>query len=452
MFIHPFDTNLKTLSLFLSQHEDFIWLDSVLGDGFSVLAFDAGEEVSFTPDSTSKDFLSFLDSTTSFQNRQQAFSFEGGWIGYLTYEAFLFSDLIPFRPKFFKTYPLAKFYRYETFLVIQDNQLFFVSLSKDAEKKWRGFWGKYCVWLKESQGNFLKKVGASPRACPKSEGNYGELPLQKYAKDFSKIKQALSRGDYFELNYTINHSFSCNLVPIEFYHDLRKTCPAPMMAFLNFDEVKILSASPESFFRIQNQKITTEPIKGTIARSNKNDLATQKKLKESEKERAELLMVTDLLRNDLGRICRPGSIVVEKLFELKSFTHYHHLVSTISGHLQKFLKMSDVFQAIFPGGSVTGAPKIKVMEHIQELEQRPRGVYTGAIGYLSHNGNVHFNIPIRTVTFQNHYELATGGGIVIDSVCEKEYEECQVKIKGILETLKDPLKNFGALGGARGTT
>ena len=430
MFIHPFDANLKTLSLFLNRYQDFIWLDSALGDGFSVLAFDASEEISFTPRSTSKGFLSFLDHATSFQNSQKTFPFEGGWIGYFTYEAFLFSDLIPFPPKMFPNYPLAKFYRYETFLVIQNGQLFFVSLVKDAEKKWRGFWKNYCYWI------FKKYYPSGSCHASVSHGALTRFPLSKYSKDFSKIKQSLSRGDYFELNYTIVHSFSCDITPIEFYHNLRKICPAPMMAFLNFEEVKILSASPESFFQIQDQKITTEPIKGTIARSKKNDLKIQKKLKESEKERAELLMVTDLLRNDLGRVCKPGSVVVEKLFELKSFSHYHHLVSTISGHLQDHTKMSDVFQALFPGGSITGAPKIKVMEHIQGLEQRPRGVYTGGIGYLSHNGNAHFNIPIRTVISRGQdFELATGGGIVMDSVCEKEYEECHVKARGILEAL-----------------
>jgi len=225
---------------------------------------------------------------------------------------------------------------------------------------------------------------------------------------------------------------------INLYHKLRKITQAPMMSYMDFPELKILSASPERFFKIKDHNIHCYPVKGTIKRGDtqKQDETNKIKLLKSDKDQAELLMVTDMLRNDLGRFCQTGSVKVEELVHVHTFSHYHHLISEIEGKLDEDYRFSDVFRGLFPGGSITGAPKIKVMEHIDKLENRARGVYTGAIGYMSNNGIIDFNIPIRTMTIQDEQlSFATGGGIVADSECEAEYDECMVKAAGIVEAL-----------------
>ena len=160
-------------------------------------------------------------------------------------------------------------------------------------------------------------------------------------------------------------------------------------------------------------------------------------LTDSAKDKAELLMVTDMIRNDIGRICKTGSIAVPVIFAAHTFSHYHHLISTVTGELKPDTNFYDVFKAIFPCGSITGAPKIKVIESIDKLENQARGVYTGALGLISNNGYVDFSVPIRTLTIHNNQiSFGVGGGIVADSQCDSEYDECLLKAKGLLESLQ----------------
>jgi para-aminobenzoate synthetase component 1 len=211
-----------------------------------------------------------------------------------------------------------------------------------------------------------------------------------------------------------------------------------MMAFLRHDDEAILSASPECFFRLEDMRLTTFPIKGTVKRGTTpwDDAQNTAALIADAKSRAELLMVTDMLRNDLGRVCRMGTVRVKDLARVETFSHYHHLISEITGELVPGTTFAAVFAALFPGGSITGAPKTKVMEEIARLENRYRGVYTGAIGLIGDHGFVEFNIPIRTLTVRgDKLTFATGGGIVVDSTAAAEYEECLIKAAGILEAL-----------------
>lgn len=419
----------------MNQKDDFVWLDSAAGGRFSILAAGHSEQAVFTKDSSPKDLLRFLDSSTSGPNKELPDQpFTGGWIGFMSYEAYGFNPLIPLKPSYYPKHPLAAFYFFETFFLLDHNleKIFFVSLQKNGSRVLSTFLKSFSVWKDKhfSPEKIPPLFSPSELSCGSSQ--------ERYWKDFAQIQNSLLGGDYFELNYTANRTAAWPQDPWPLYLNLRRICPTPMMAFLKFKNLSILSASPETFFEVCGSRITTEPIKGTRGRG-KNKVEDEKiktELFQSAKDRAELLMVTDMLRSDLGRICKYGSIKSPDVFRLKSFSHYHHLLSTITGELKKDCLPAEIFCALFPGGSVTGAPKIKVMEHIDFLERRPRGVYTGAIGYLSSNGNMHFNLPIRTITvFNNVLEFATGGGIVADSRVDDEYQECQIKAKGLLEAL-----------------
>jgi para-aminobenzoate synthetase component 1 len=215
------------------------------------------------------------------------------------------------------------------------------------------------------------------------------------------------------------------------YAALRNANPAPYSAYLDIGDAQILSSSPECFLRMNDRDIITRPIKGTLPRHR--DPAD---LLRSAKDQAELLMITDLERNDLGRVCEFGSVHVPELFRVESFATVHHLVATVAGKLRADVSHVQALRACFPGGSITGAPKIRAMEIIDELEQHARGVYCGAIGYFGHDGTSHFNIAIRTIVHQSGLlTFHAGGGIVADSEPDAEYDETLAKAEGILRAL-----------------
>ena len=216
------------------------------------------------------------------------------------------------------------------------------------------------------------------------------------------------------------------------YRDKTST---PFSAFLNFDDLTVCSYSPERLIKLQDDEITTSPIKGTIKRGNneQQDRDLKSYLQNSKKNLAENLMIVDVLRNDISRVSERGSVKVTELAKIKSYKNVHHLVSTIKSSIKKELNIIDLLLSILPGGSITGAPKIRAMEIISELENSKRGVYCGAIGYISFNGNADFNIPIRTMTIKDNYlTIGCGGGIVSDSLPYDEYNESIQKISNII--------------------
>jgi para-aminobenzoate synthetase component I len=222
------------------------------------------------------------------------------------------------------------------------------------------------------------------------------------------------------------------------YRRLRQVNPAPYGAYLANPLLTLLSSSPERFLRLSNGRVETRPIKGTAPRSPEpsRDEALRQGLAQSAKDRAENLMIVDLLRNDLGRVCRVGSVRVSKLFDIESFARVHHMVSTIEGELDSGRDAFDLLRACFPGGSITGAPKRRAMEIIEELEDCRRGIYCGSIGYIGFDGTMDSNIAIRTLTVRdNELEFWAGGGIVADSQASAEYQETLDKAAAILEAL-----------------
>jgi para-aminobenzoate synthetase component 1 len=253
------------------------------------------------------------------------------------------------------------------------------------------------------------------------------------------VREYIFAGDIFQTN--VSQRFEAPLVepPWDLYRRLRTQNAAPFAAYLDFPEAHILSASPERFLRVDpDGHVETRPIKGTRPRGigPEHDAALGRALTESVKDRSENLMIVDLIRNDLSRVCSPGSVRVQELFALEHFATVHHLVSTVVGQLRPGADALDLLRAAFPGGSITGAPKVRAMEIIAELEPSARGVYCGAIGYLSLSGALDTSIPIRTAVAQDgRVYLSAGGGIVADSDAEQEYRETLDKARGMIDAL-----------------
>jgi para-aminobenzoate synthetase component I len=256
------------------------------------------------------------------------------------------------------------------------------------------------------------------------------LSRQKYANAFKKVKNYISAGDCYQVN--LAQRFSANVTgdAWQMYQKLRQINPAPFMAFMNLpfenDAFQILCDSPERFLQTDGKHVETRPIKGTRPRSadKKQDEINLNGLLTSAKDRAENVMIVDLLRNDLGKVCEIGSVKVNQLFAPQSFTNVHHLVSIIVGKLLPSFNAVDLLKACFPGGSITGAPKVRAMQIIEECEPHRRELYCGTIGYIGFDGKMDTNITIRTaVICKNVLSFYAGGGIVADSVATKEFEE-----------------------------
>jgi para-aminobenzoate synthetase component 1 len=261
----------------------------------------------------------------------------------------------------------------------------------------------------------------------------------EYLKQVQHIKDYILAGDCYQVNLAQCFSAAYSGSSWQAYRQLRQAVSAPFSSYINTGQGELLSISPERFLQIHDGHIETRPIKGTRARGSDpvSDQALANELLASEKDRAENLMIVDLLRNDLARSCRPGSIQVERLFELESYTNVHHLVSTISGELAPGVSPLQALRRAFPGGSITGAPKIRAMEIIAELEQLRRSAYCGSVFYLSNDNKMDSNIAIRSVIADDKKLCCWGGGgIVADSDPEAEFDESMTKIQALLDALK----------------
>ena len=267
-----------------------------------------------------------------------------------------------------------------------------------------------------------------------------------YLDAVARVREYILAGDIFQANLSQRFQSRWDKSPFDLYRKLRQQNPAPFAAYLGFGELAVLSASPERFLRLDEdrRRIETRPIKGTRPRGlgPMHDAALGRALAESEKDRAENVMIVDLLRNDLSRVCRPGTVRVPELFALEHHPTVHHLVSTVVGEIEPGFGAVELIRAAFPGGSITGAPKVRAMEIIAELEPTQRGVYCGSIGYVSVTGAMDTSIVIRTyLALGGQVYFQAGGGIVADSDPELEYEETLDKARGLIETLVEGLES-----------
>jgi para-aminobenzoate synthetase component 1 len=254
---------------------------------------------------------------------------------------------------------------------------------------------------------------------------------EEYARAFQRVKDYIRAGDCYQINLAQRFTVDVKGDACEAYDQFRQLSRAPFMAFLQADDgkgmpVAVLSMSPERFLQVIDQKVETRPIKGTRPRHEDASLDQQvaQELAHSIKDRAENLMIVDLLRNDIGKVCEVGSVKVDALFKLQRFTNVHHLVSIVRGTLAAGFHALDLLRGCFPGGSITGAPKLRAMEIIEELEPHRRGIYCGSIGYIGFDGSMDTNIAIRTsVICNDRMTFFAGGGVVADSDCAREYQE-----------------------------
>ena len=302
----------------------------------------------------------------------------------------------------------------------------------------------------------LRRLQSPPPLPPDTFMVHGEIVSNftpaSYAAAFAAVQDYLQAGDCYQINLAQRFSAQADGDAFGAYLALRSLSPAPYAAFLNLPHARILCASPECFVSVQNGKVRTKPIKGTRPRGSdaQQDRLLAEELRSHPKDRAENLMIVDLLRNDLGKSCEPGSVHVPELFKVESFANVHHLVSTVEGQLAAGRDALDVLRDCFPGGSVTGAPKLRAMQIIEQLEPDRRGIYCGAIGYAGFDGNMDSNIAIRTLVHSNgKIRCWAGGGIVADSDLATEYQETLDKASAMLGLLRRYGGRYGRQASAK---
>jgi para-aminobenzoate synthetase component 1 len=301
-------------------------------------------------------------------------------------------------------------------------------------------------------------VGSTPKAAPtevsqksSSQKSSSRKPANApadYQNAIAQIQDFIARGDIYQANYAQQFSRELPCSPAQLYERLQKIHRAPFCALLEWDDFAIVSHSPERFLKLENRTLWAQPIKGTAPRGStpEADAALKIELLRSEKNRAENVMIVDLLRNDFGRVCEYGTIAVPQLFEVQTFPTLHHLVSTVTGVLRADCDGLSAFAAAFPCGSITGAPKIRAMQIIDELENARRGASFGAIGYFGFDGNMEWNVAIRTITCKgNRAFFHAGGGIVEGSETQSEYAEMQLKARALLNALENDNANAPAV-------
>ena len=277
-------------------------------------------------------------------------------------------------------------------------------------------------WISENSGTY--RALTPPKAA---------ITKTTYCERFETVKEMIEAGDIYQMNLTFKADFEIDGDPAALYQDLREAQPVSHGAFIKAPDFSVLSLSPELFLKREGRKIITRPMKGTQSRGQTpdEDSAFYERLKLDDKQRAENLMIVDLMRNDLSRICDIGSVNVPELFTVERYPTLFQMTSTIEGHLKENTRFSDIMASLFPAGSITGAPKIRAMELIHDLEKSQRGIYCGGIGYVSPNQDINFNVAIRTAVVQSdgRGEIGVGSGIVADSEAEKEYKEALLKMK-----------------------
>lgn len=279
-----------------------------------------------------------------------------------------------------------------------------------------------------------------PAHSPVLDGPLTEEPPDRYLAAIEQTRRYIVDGDIFQANLSREWSGRVNpgVPSSELYRRLRSANPGPFAGLAVFDDMTVISSSPERLLQIRGNRVQTRPIAGTRPRGSRwqQDLALSRELIAHPKERAEHIMLIDLERNDLGRICRAGSIEVNEMMVVESYTHVHHIVSNVQGRLRAGMTPGKSIRAVFPGGTITGCPKVRCMEIINELEPAARGAYTGSMGYLNRNGSLDLNILIRTIVRHgDELTLRAGGGIVADSDPVRELEETRAKAKGLIAAL-----------------
>ncbi len=370
-------------------------------------------------------------------DNEQGLPFTGGWFAYFSYDYAQVVEPILDLPK--SNFPLAVLTRIPAAVVVKHatQELFIL-----AEPE-------HSTTLDQMEADIQTLLSREFSPPPVKTTQSTEEPDKKYLQGIQSIKEYILSGDIFQVNLSRQWQVSLdkNVSSLAVYRALRESNPAPFAALATFTDQHnqpwhIISSSPERLVKYQAPWVEARPIAGTRKRSSnlKADQALMDELIAHPKERAEHIMLIDLVRNDLGRICQHGTVEVNELMVVETYEHVHHIVSNVRGKLQSGLSPLDIIHAVFPGGTITGCPKIRCMEIIAELEQMPREAYTGSLGYINRDGSLDLNILIRTmIQFEKEgvptVQFRAGGGIVADSIAEHELKEAGHKAKGLIRAL-----------------
>ncbi len=307
---------------------------------------------------------------------------------------------------------------------------------------------KQSCLIYHEKNSFIKSIIDLLNSYPKNQKEYffkikskceSNTTYSEYKKKFDKIKRYIEEGDCYQINFSQRFSAKYEGDCYSIFKKLNKVYASPYTGFINFPFIKIMTFSPECFISQNKEHVSTKPIKGTrpISKDSIENKKIIDELLNSDKDKAENLMIVDLLRNDFGRNCKYGSVNVENLFDVETFSNVHHLVSTVNGTISNNSDIYSLLKGCFPGGSITGAPKIRAMQIIDEIECSNRGIYCGSIGYVSGNDKSNLNIAIRTIfADDNTLYFWGGGGIVYDSEVELEYKETLDKVRPLLDLFK----------------
>ncbi|MCD7038787.1 aminodeoxychorismate synthase component I [Pseudomonas sp. MAFF 311095] len=390
-----------------------------------------------SPDESGSDFLQRLRENLTQLGKADlptgyTLPFAGGLIGYLSYDFGRHLEQMPHLATDDLHLPDARFGLYAWALIsdhqAQTSQLVFHPALADSERL--RLIALFSQDVVDTSATFTLQGSMAP-----------DLTAEAYRQAIVRIQDYIQAGDCYQVNFAQRFRAPCSGDPWVAYCALREACPTPFSGFQSLpDDDAVLSLSPERFVRITERQVETRPIKGTRPRGEtpEKDAANAAELLASPKDRAENLMIVDLLRNDLGRTCRTGSVSVPELFSLESYPNVHHLVSSVIGTLADDKDALDLIAGSFPGGSITGAPKIRAMQIIDELEPTRRGLYCGSLLYLDVRGEMDSSIAIRSLLVKDGQVCCWGGGgIVADSQWESEYQESLTKVRVLLHTLEN---------------
>jgi len=359
------------------------------------------------------------------------FSFRPGLVGYLGYE-------LASGARESAAHPKAQLMIVDRAMVFdhRDKTMYFIGLFESKEEFQN--WHRAALLRLTLVGGELASFLQSTKE-PKIISAKLRHSSESYLELIKKCKEHISKGDVYQLCLTNQIIIEHDANALKTFLTLRDKNPAPYGSYIKLGGVEIVSSSPEQFLKVSEQGlVSTKPIKGTRPRSedSQEDQKIAQELKENQKEQAENLMIVDLMRNDLGRVCEAESLAVEKLFDVESYATVHQLVSTVTGKLKAGQSATSALAACFPAGSMTGAPKIKAIELLEQLEAAPRDIYSGALGYLGFDGSADFGMTIRTLIFEGNYaSLGVGGGITIDSDPESELQETMLKADALMKVL-----------------
>lgn len=404
-------------------------------------------------ESSKHDFLDafnqrWLQSRCDEADEESEYPFRGGWFVYLAYELAQQVEPVLKLPPANTHLPIAFACRFQSALIYDHQKNQTVLITECPKDRAKDRVNPLHTQILEQVKGDLQSINSAAQMAEVKFGDVEEDNQQRYLDSVHRVKQYIVDGDVFQVNLSRQWDINIretehNLAAARLYARLRQTNPAPFAALASFPKASIISSSPERLLKVSQGIMESRPIAGTRPRSDdlRQDRDYQKQLHQHPKEKAEHIMLIDLIRNDLGRVCQPGSIEANELMVNETYAHVHHIVSNVRGRLRQDILPGDMIRAIFPGGTITGCPKVRCMEIIAEQEQVARNAYTGSLGYINNDGSMDLNILIRTMILDEREDkqqlsFRAGAGLVADSEPHHELNETRAKALGLLKVFQ----------------